>query len=367
MTTEIITADDEPAVRQQPVDIANWTPAFVQTIDQAVAQVRARDEFMHKVMRKDLDYGVIPGTGTKPTLLKPGAERLLAAYGLHAQVVDRVTPELDFMGDTHGGEPFFMYRKTCRIWRQTGPQELDRMLVGEASGTCNSWETKYRYRKAGRTCPDCGAEAIIKGKAEYGGGFVCFKKKDGCGARFADTDTRITSQTEGRVRNEDVADVVGTIEKMADKRALVAATIIATGWSDLVTQDVEDSHPDSPPIPEAAASPATAQAAPVRQPAERSAPGVFERGAAKHQADTGRARSKAPECLYCKELGWTSLTGLVPTLWLKDRGPNSGKLVCNGRTDEVNDHGERGYANHFAPLTAEETAAGDVNPDDIPF
>jgi hypothetical protein len=34
-------------------------------------------------------------------------------------------------------------------------------------------------------CPKCGAAAIIKGKAEYGGGWVCFKKKGGCGAKFA--------------------------------------------------------------------------------------------------------------------------------------------------------------------------------------
>lgn len=35
-----------------------------------------------------------------------------------------------------------------------------------------------------KTCPKCGAAAIIKGKEEYGGGWVCFKKKGGCGAKF---------------------------------------------------------------------------------------------------------------------------------------------------------------------------------------
>ena len=34
-------------------------------------------------------------------------------------------------------------------------------------------------------CPSCGkAGAIIKGKDEYGGGWVCFIKKKGCGAKF---------------------------------------------------------------------------------------------------------------------------------------------------------------------------------------
>jgi hypothetical protein len=334
MTVEIIEAETPEVSRAVAVreDVARWTPSFVQTIDEAVAQVKARDEFMHKVMRRDLDYGVIPGTGTKPTLLKPGAERLLSAYGLHAQIVDRVPPELDFMGAEHGGEPFFMYRKTCRIWRQTGPQELDRMLVGEASGTCNSWETKYRYRKAGRVCPQCGAEAIIKGRPEYGGGWICFKKKDGCGEKFPADDTRITGQTEGRVHNEDVADVVGTIEKMADKRALVAATIIATGWSDLVTQDIEDTH--SPPIPEAAAS---EPAAPSRLP---------------HEGEP---------CEECAKAGSRNTRSNAAVFFVPKTGPNEGKVICNGRTPP-NAEGKQGWCAHYPPL-----ADGEAVDDDTPL
>jgi hypothetical protein len=37
------------------------------------------------------------------------------------------------------------------------------------------------------SCPACGKKgAIIKGKAEYGGGYLCFAKKGGCGAKFKD-------------------------------------------------------------------------------------------------------------------------------------------------------------------------------------
>ena len=42
------------------------------------------------------------------------------------------------------------------------------------------------------------------------------------------------------MKNPDVADLVNTILKMADKRALVAATLIATGMSEYFTQDIED-------------------------------------------------------------------------------------------------------------------------------
>jgi hypothetical protein len=43
-----------------------------------------------------------------------------------------------------------------------------------------------------------------------------------------------------RIPNPDGADVVNTIQKMAQKRALVAATLIATSASEFFTQDVED-------------------------------------------------------------------------------------------------------------------------------
>jgi hypothetical protein len=43
-----------------------------------------------------------------------------------------------------------------------------------------------------------------------------------------------------RVPNEDMADVVNTLQKMAYKRALVAATLLAINASEFFTQDVED-------------------------------------------------------------------------------------------------------------------------------
>lgn len=34
-------------------------------------------------------------------------------------------------------------------------------------------------------CPNCGKDTIIKGREEYGGGWLCYKAKGGCGAKFA--------------------------------------------------------------------------------------------------------------------------------------------------------------------------------------
>lgn len=48
-------------------------------------------------------------------------------------------------------------------------------------------DTKEKLAKL--ACPKCGVVgAIIKGKAEYGGGWLCFKKKKGCGAKLTKED-----------------------------------------------------------------------------------------------------------------------------------------------------------------------------------
>jgi hypothetical protein len=101
-------------------------------------------------------------------------------------------------------------------------------------------ESKYRYREGKRKCPACGSEAIIKGKAEYGGGWLCFAKKGGCGAKYKDGDPTIECQQAGRIESEDPADQYNTVLKMAKKRAHVDATLTATAASDIFTQDVED-------------------------------------------------------------------------------------------------------------------------------
>jgi len=46
------------------------------SVGDVVAQVGKIQQIMHQVMRDGEHYGVIPGCGKKPSLLKPGAEKL---------------------------------------------------------------------------------------------------------------------------------------------------------------------------------------------------------------------------------------------------------------------------------------------------
>jgi hypothetical protein len=199
------------------------------SIPQAVERYKMLTDFVKELLKPNADFGQIPGTN-KPTLLKPGAEKLLTFFGLTKRfaVIEKVE---DWRGVEHG-EPFFYYLYRCALYN--GDQ-----LIAESDGSCNSFESKYRWRKGERKCPSCGAAAIIASKFGPGGWF-CFEKKGGCKAKFDAGDPRIESQQVGRVPNPDIADQVNTLQKMAQKRALIAATLLAVNASEFFTQDVED-------------------------------------------------------------------------------------------------------------------------------
>ncbi len=188
----------------------------VLSIQQAVERFNAVVEFVRTVMREGTDYGRIPGT-EKATLLKPGAEKLCTLFGLSSRF-EIIRSIEDWTGEDHNGEPFFYYLYRCRLQRGS-------LVIAEGDGSCNSWEQKYRYRQAQRRCPACNQPAIIQGKEEYGGGWVCFRKRGGCGAKFGIDDESITGQQAGRVTNENIADQVNTIQKMAQKRSLICSRI----------------------------------------------------------------------------------------------------------------------------------------------
>jgi hypothetical protein len=229
MSEETTQQMNELAGGLTPVERSQFMPAM--SIELAVERYNTITEFVSRVLRRDVDYGVIPGTD-KLTLLKPGAEKLTTFFGLSTrfQLIERIE---DWTGNDYQGEPFFYYLYRCQLFRGD-------LLIAEADGSCNSREQKYRWREQQRSCPACGQAAIIKGKDEYGGGWLCFKKKGGCGAKFNNGDASIEGQAVGRVPNPEIADQVNTIQKMGQKRALVAATLMAVNASEFFTQDMED-------------------------------------------------------------------------------------------------------------------------------
>ncbi len=164
-----------------------------------VARVRLIQEVMANVMKKDVHYGTIPGT-PKPTLYKPGAEQLLVTF--------RIAPAEPKVEDLSTSDSI-RYRVTRSGISNGVPVAAG---VGEAS----SDEEKYKWRR-----PVCDAEFEATPEDRRRLKF----KRDGS------SDKQIRTNP---------ADVANTILKMADKRAFVAMTLLATAASDCFSQDLED-------------------------------------------------------------------------------------------------------------------------------
>jgi hypothetical protein len=214
------------------------------SVEQVIAQVQKVQALLRNVMKEGDHYGVIPGTD-KPTLLKPGAEKICFLFRLAPQYA--ISRQME-----QGGHVTVV--STCTLTHIPTQN-----FVGSGMGSCSTREAKYAYRKAERKCPKCNAEAIIKGKEQYGGGWLCWAKKGGCGTKFAAGASEIEAQEVGRVANPDLPDTENTVLKMSNKRSLIAAVLNATAVSDIFTQDLDETTEridtsDSQVVPEQGAA-----------------------------------------------------------------------------------------------------------------
>lgn len=195
-------------------------PAPVAQVDrpmsviEVIGQVQLIQDVMKAVMQNGEHYGVIPGCGKKPTLLKAGAEKLCLTF--------RLAPRYEVTEEREGDH----YRATVRcILTHVNSGRT----MGEGLGNCSTKESKYGLR-------------WVDGK---------------------------------QVPNDKLSDQHNTVLKMACKRGLVAATLNATAASDIFTQDIEDMDrgavqdqrpPIQPPQQKAPAAPSPqTQAAPPAQ------------------------------------------------------------------------------------------------------
>lgn len=243
MSNELATTEQHTTALARPGD--------EMSVEQLVERVRKVKQVQREVMSEGTHYGKVPGVD-KPTLLKPGAEVL--------GMVFRLDPQFEVSEQVRDGDHLTMVIRCTLYHVSTGTR------LGSGMGSCSTKESRYAYRKGERQCPSCGKETIIKGKEEYGGGWICFARRGGCGAKFGDKDPKITSQVVGRIENPDLYDQHNTVLKMAIKRAHVAAILFVTCASEIFTQDEEDQ--DESADEERAAEPPRRQApqAPNRGP-----------------------------------------------------------------------------------------------------
>lgn len=227
---------------------------LARTIQQSIIEIRKT------VLHEGSDFGKIPGTN-KDVLLKPGAEKMSSAFKLYP-----VPKLLTCIEDWEKG--FFFYRyQISMVHRETDE------IWGTAIGSCNSREKKYAWRwvteselpagidKDGLLKED-GVQTLTEfdfavNKAETSGQYAksaehwkLFKDAIAAGkAKKIKKETKrgmsdaweiTTGVVRYRIPHPEICDLVNTIDKMAYKRAYVAAVLIATNASEFFTQDMED-------------------------------------------------------------------------------------------------------------------------------
>ncbi len=148
VSTEIETQDTPSLASEQVQNEAQFSPsgesfspadAFP---DFAVepAEVTRRTQMLKDYVRHHMvegeDYGVIPGGGTKPTLFKPGAEKLNAVFGLSPLV--EVTSRQENWDDG-----FISYEVKVTLFNKRS-EKVD----AEGIGSCNSRERRYKNQDA---------------------------------------------------------------------------------------------------------------------------------------------------------------------------------------------------------------------------
>ena len=196
------------------------------TVSNIRAQVNLIQEMMREVMKQDEHYGVIPGTGNKPTLLKAGAEKLILTFRLVPDIEETVID----MSNGHRE-----YRVKVKIYTQNG------ILLGAGVGSCTTMEGKYRFRTGPVELTDTlvpkeywNLRKESPGKAQelIGGKGFTTKKND--------SNQWVIAMQGDKVEHDNPADYYNTCLKMAKKRALVDACLTVTAASDIFTQDIED-------------------------------------------------------------------------------------------------------------------------------
>lgn len=230
------------------------------TQNEIVSQNQAIIDLKSQVFQPNIDFGPPYPGSDKPTLLKPGAEKIASLFGLRPNYIERSMVERWDLDD-----PLFHYRYECQLI-----DIASGMVVGSGIGSCNSREDKYGWRwvseaavppqydksklraRGGKISEFAFAIDAAETGGKYGKPAEYWQKfqdaiQNGTARKFkkltakgSEYDAFEIDALEYRVPNDDVFSLVNTLDKMAQKRALIAAILVATGASAFFTQDVED-------------------------------------------------------------------------------------------------------------------------------
>lgn len=270
MSTEIATL--QPAEFGRPLSSKELT-----------ARLAVIQDVLKNVMQRTVDYGVIPGTD-KPTLLKPGAEKICVTFRLSAD-----TPDIDEIPDMTGG---IRYRVRVPI------RAADGAIVAVGIGECSTGEEKYRWRRPVHP-REFDATPEDRKREKW--------------TRKGDVWKQVRVEP---------ADVANTVLKMAHKRAYVHGVIMATAAGSIFTQDAEDR-------PEGMDEPSEHET--VRRPQSRQQAGASQ---AAHADDTGVISDAQRKRLFAiaHEHAWSDAELKE---WLRIEGIESSSAITRASYDDI--------------------------------
>jgi len=178
----------------------------IDAVKGTIDKVRQLQATLKGILKEGHDYGLIPGCGDKPTLLKPGAEKILMALGL--------TSSYDFMEHTENfkDKGFFAYTIKCVLSTNNGK-------ITEGLGHANSKETKWAV------------EWVTDKKIPEGTDIELLQKQKRTGAYGDYFVYKVDADANSKAN---------TILKMAKKRSQIDAVLTVASLSEIFTQDFDD-------------------------------------------------------------------------------------------------------------------------------
>lgn len=193
-------------------------------------------QLVREVLVTDVDFGVIPGCGDKPSLFKPGAEKIMLLFKLGC-FPDKIEDH-----STHDCIKYVVKTRVVHI--PTGVE------LGIGVGSASTDEDKYKWRSA--VCDEefdslPEEQKRLKWKTKW-------ITKDGRREKEGYSIKQVRTNP---------ADMNNTILKMAAKRSKIDAVITCTAASDLLTQDLEE---------EAVAGQRAEDPNPIQKPKAKAAP-----------------------------------------------------------------------------------------------
>lgn len=188
----------------------------IKAVGETLKKIKMMQATIKNVLVNTVDYGKIQGCGDKPTLLKPGADKILTTFGLAPSY------EIITMQENYEGKGFFAFTIRCQL-------EKNGIKISEGLGHANSKEKKWAFEYVNeKDLPKGTDKELLKSK-------------------------KITTPNGTFYKYETEADAcskANTILKMAEKRAKVDAVLSFANLSEIFTQDFDDLPPEEVPTTE---------------------------------------------------------------------------------------------------------------------